>query len=74
MELLDPNWFRLVLDGPPPGLILTLYALPFLGVPILVVTFVACGLDAISVRKGAAIVVAFLVLWFATFLIVRLVH
>lgn len=71
MELLDLNWARLVLDGPPPGVMLTLFALPVLGVPLLGVTLVAYGLDAISARKGVALIAAFLVLWYATLLIVE---
>ncbi|MYJ92857.1 MAG: hypothetical protein F4038_07390, partial [Chloroflexi bacterium] len=64
MELLDLNWARLVLDGPPPGVILTLFALPVLGVPLLGVTLIAWGKDAISTRKGIALIAGFLVVWY----------
>lgn len=70
MELMDLSWLRLVLDGPPAGGMLTLLALPFLGIPLLVVTLIAWGLDAISARKGIALIAGFLVLWFATLQIV----
>ena len=69
MELLDLNWVRLVLDGPPQSVFLTVFALPVVGVPILGVTLAAYALDYISAKRGVAIIGAFLVLWFATFLI-----
>ena len=70
MELLDLNWARLVLDGPPPGVIRTLFALPVLGAPILGVALSAYALEYISAKRGVAIIGAFLVVWFATILIV----
>lgn len=71
MELVDLNWARLVLNGANPAGVLTLYALPLLGIPILVVTLIAWGKDAISARKGIALIAGFLVVWYATLLIVE---
>ena len=70
MELVDLNWVRLVLNGANPAGVLTLYALPFLGIPILVVTLIAWGKDGISARKGIALIAGFLVVWYATLQIV----
>ncbi|MCY3558318.1 MAG: hypothetical protein OXH13_06695 [Chloroflexi bacterium] len=70
MEHLDLNSFRLVLDGPPAVFPVAVITLLFLGVPTLVATIGAVVLDFISIRKGVAVIVAWVVLWFVAMLIV----
>lgn len=70
MELLDLNWTRLVLDGATGGQILITLALPVLGFPVLIATCAAIVMRKLSIRNGLAILVAALVSWYVTFLVV----
>lgn len=66
MEILDLNWFRLVLDGPSQRFYLWMFSLPVLGIPILVGTVAAVLMDRMRVRTCALTIAAVLVLWFVT--------
>lgn len=72
MEVLNWSWTRLVLDGPPAEGFLALFALIFLGIPIIFVALFAIGLEYLSARRGIAIIAVVLVLWVITVAIIRI--